>query len=336
MAISSGVNPHRAWLTVGGFLIPVKSGSAEQAGTRRSSHFSAVVPLNYPGARQALANPGDAAAGVICQTNGITGTLVLGEFDNIEFNYGENGTISVTGRCNSTKLHNKKTFQKWVNQTTTSIVQQLCSQAGLGCSASGGFIAGKLIQQDYTKLGDGQSYASIISKCAELDCARWWVDPQSTLHYEIGAQGGGGYSVTYNAGPPESADFLRLSIKRNVQASKQIQCEVKSWHTKDKKEYDGQGSAGGQGGGNVQYGYNIPGLKQNQCQQWAQSKANEVAHHAITVSAHVVGDPSITVDSGLSVSGTDFDGSYVIDKVHHQFGMSGHTMTIEAKVGVGD
>lgn len=335
MAISSGVNPHRAWLSVNGFLIPCISGSAEQSGTRKSSHFSATVPLNYPGAAAALAGLGDNSSGVIVLSNGTQAPLVMGEIDTTDFHFGQNGTIHASGRCKSIKLHNKKSNQKFVNQTTTQVVQTLAGQAGLGASVGGGgAMAGKKLDQEFAKMTDGQSFASVITKCAELDNARWYVDNDGTLHYDIGP-GGGGYSVHYSPGTPESADFFELSIKRNIQAGKTIKCTVKSWHPKQKKANEGTGTSGGNGGP-VEYGYTIPGLQQDQCQKHAKSKADEVARHEITVNVRCVGDPSINVAMGLSVSGTGFfDQSYTIDSIHHQFGMSGHTMSITARDGKG-
>ena len=333
MALSQGVAPHRAWLSVNGFLIPVLHGSAEQHGTRRSSTFSATVPLNYPGAEGALAALGDNQSGVIVENAAGAGPLVMGEIDSTDFHYGQNGTIVVSGRDNSIKLHNKKVNKKWTDQPSTQVVQDVAQMCGLGCQTSGsgsGGSCGKKCDQEHDKMADGQTGASIISKLAEQDHARWWCDTNSILHYDIDPQGGGGFSVQYDPGPPEHADFFTLSIKRNIQAGKQIKVTVNSWHTKDKKMNTGEGQAGGNGGP-LEYQYNIPGLKQGEPQQRAQNKAKEINRHEITVSVKVVGDPTIRIDSGLMVIGTAFAGSYIIDSVHHSFGMSGYTMNITAR-----
>lgn len=333
MALASGVAPHRAWLSVNGFLIPCLSGSAEQNGTRRSSTFHATVPLNYPGAAAALAMLGDNSSGVIVENAAGRGVLVMGEIDRTDFRYGQNGTIVASGRCNSIKLHNKKINKKWVNQPTTQVVQDVAGMCGLGCQTSGGqgMIAGKELSAEHAKMADGETGASIITKCAEQDNARWWVDPFNTLHYDIAPIGAGGFSVHYDPGPPERADFFVLAIHRNVQAGKQIKVTIDSWHTKDKRINTGTGRAGGNGGP-VEYQYNIPGLKQGEPQQRAQNKANEINRHEITVHVRCVGDPTINVDTGLLVTGTGyFDQVYIIDTIHHQFGMQGYTMQITAR-----
>jgi hypothetical protein len=332
VAIATGVHPHRAWLSVNGTLFPVLHGTAVQEGTRQSSTFQATVPLNYPGARQALANLGDNSSGVVVESNGKTGTLVMGEIDATAFTYGQNGTIVVNGRCSSTKLHNKIIHENFVDKTTVEVVEAVAGEAGLGVVATGGggMMMGKKLDEQFNELVDGQSAASIVTKCAEMDNARWWVDTANTLHYDIQPQGGGGYSVTYHAGPPERADFFTLEIVRNVQAGKEIETYVKSWHPEEKQAAEGEGQVGGDGGP-VQYEFQVPTQLQEQAQQYAQNKANEIARHEITVKAHVVGDPTIDVDTGLAVSGTDFDGAYIIDNITHQFGMKGHTMTITAR-----
>jgi hypothetical protein len=334
MAISTGVAPHRAWLSVNGFLIPVISGDATQNGTRRSSTFSATVPLNYPGAEGALASITDNMSGVIVENVAGSGPLVMGEIDTVDFHYGQTGTIHVSGRDMSSKLHNKKINKKWTDQPTTQVVQDVCQLAGIGCQASGGgMTAGKELAQEHAKMADGETAASIIAKCAEQDNARWWCDVGGILHYEIDPPGGG-YTVFYDPGPPERSDAFTISVKRNVQAAKQIQVTINSWHTKDKKMNTGKGQSGGSGGP-LEYQYNIPGLKQGEPQQRAQNKANEIGRHAVEVTVKCVGDPTINVGSGLTLMGTAFAGAYVIDSIHHSFGMGGYTMTIKAKLGGG-
>jgi hypothetical protein len=305
---------------------------------RQSSHFSATVPLNYPGAAEALASLGDNESGVIVESNGKTGTLVMGEIDTTNFIYGQNGTITAAGRCNSVKLHNKIYHGTPTNMTTVALVAQMAGLAGLGFDSGGGgppMMVGKELDDEFVESIDGQTLAAIVSKCAELDDARWWVDPASVLHYDIKPQPGGGYSVSYSSGPPESSDFFTLSIERNVQAGKTIKVTVKSFQEEDKNTAEPTAEVEGRGGP-VEYEIHVPRWKEEQAQQYAQNKADEIARHEITVKAHVVGDPTIDVSVGLAVAGTGFwDQAYVIDTIHHQFGMPGHTMTITARGGLG-
>jgi hypothetical protein len=332
MATSQGVAPHRAWISVNGSQFPVLSGHVEQNGTRRSGTFSVTIPLYYPGAEATLAAIGDNQAAVTAQNVNGNGVLITGEVDTTDFHYGQNGTITISGRDNSIKLHNKKFNQTWTSKKTTDVVREVCSQVGLGCVITGGAgtNAGKEIDDEYNKIADGETGAAIVSKMAEQDNARWWMEGM-TLHYDIDPQGGGGVSVNYRKGPPEKADFFTLSIKRNVQAGKQIKVTIESWHTKEKQMNSGEGTAGGNGGP-VEYQYNIPGLKKGDTEERARNKAKEINRHELTVHVKVVGDPRVNVGSGLSVSGdTAFDQTYIIDSIHHHFGMGGYTMDVVAR-----
>jgi hypothetical protein len=331
MAISSGVAPHLAWLSVNGAMFPVQSGSAEQAATRSSSTFSAEIPLQYPGALDTLATLSDNTASVIVMSHGVTAPLVTGEIDSVDIKFIE-GMISVHGRCKSAKLHEKKSSEKWVNKKTGQVVQDLASRAGLSVQADPGLLnAGKFVNIDWARVTDGISFASVIHKMAELDGARWWTDASGNLQYRYVNSPAGIYTLNYSPGPPISADFFTLTVKFNIQAAKQQKVTVKSWHPKQKKVNQGQASAGGSGGP-VEYNYHIPNLTPEQAQQYAKSKAAEHARHAYTLNAHCVGDPSIDVAMALALSGTGyFDGQYQIDSVHHHFGNSGHDMEISAK-----
>jgi hypothetical protein len=331
VAISTGVNPHRAWLSVNGQQFPVITGQAVMNGTRQSSHFSATIPINYPGAQAACAALCDNQSGVIVQSNNKTGTLVMGEADSATFNYGQNGTIVVAGRDNSVRLHNKKWHGTLPNMTTVQVVEKLAGEVGLGVIATGaGTMFGKKLDENYVAVEEGMSYAAIISKCAELDNARWFVDAASVLHYEIDPQPSGGFSVYYKAGPPEASDAFQISIEKNVQASKTIHVFIKSFQEEEKNAVVAQAIASGCGT-EVQYEFKLPTMVQDQAQKYAQAKANEIARHRVTVNVHCVGDPTITQDTGLAISGTVFSGAYLIDQIHHTFGMSGHKMTITAR-----
>jgi hypothetical protein len=108
MAITSGVGPHSAFVTVNGATFPVEHGRVERHGTRKSSNFLGVIPLNYPGADDAFANLGDNEAVITVTTRGVEAPLVTGELDTTAYDY-IGGTIKFAGRDKSAKLHNTKT-----------------------------------------------------------------------------------------------------------------------------------------------------------------------------------------------------------------------------------
>ena len=193
-------------------------------------------------------------------------------------------------------------------------------------------MAGKQLQQDYVRLSDNVSYAYVIHKLAELDGARWWVDPNGNFNYAPIGSPQGTYSITISQdSEPISADCVELRIRRNIQAGKTIAATVNSWHPKKKQVFSYTSNVAGNGGPK-NYHYNIPNMLQDHVTKHAQSQANEKARHEFTVTATVVGDPTVQAGMGLSISGTDyFDQTFDIDSVEHDFGMPGHTTHITAR-----
>lgn len=329
MAISSGAGPHRAWIN--GFLIA--HGTVVQHATRKSSTFSVTVPMFEEGALGAFSGATSDAV-VIVEAVGGSGPLITGEIDTVNLDFIAT-TININGRDKSSKMHGQKSAEKWQNKSGSDIVRELAGRAGLGIGKieGGQQKAGKKLEKDFVKLTDGISFATVTHLLGQFDGARWFVDKNGKFNYTT-SSGGGSYSINYKPPPHMRSDALSLRVKLNVQAMKGAKVTVKSWHPKDKKTYTGNSSSGGGGGGGSpnEYTYHIPTLDQGQADQHAKSRAKEHARHAKELTATVIGDPTIDAGGSVTLSGTGAgDGSYQIDSVHHAFGMSGYTMTINAK-----
>lgn len=331
MAITSGAGPHAAWLVVDGTSMLVENGSVTQSAKRKTSTFHCSLPFtqaNY----DALAGIGDNDASVVTQTRGTTATLITGEIDKVRFDY-IGGIIQVSGRDKSAKLHDNKTSEKWLNKKPSEIIQDLVGRVGLsGNITSSDLMAGKKTVQDFVKLSDNVSFAYVIHKLSQLDGARWWVDPNGQFHYVPSGSPTGTYSIFVDrSGRPIASDCLDLVVSRNVQAGKSIKVTYKSWHPRQKQVFQGETTISGKGGP-LEFNFHVPNLQQEHVDKYAKSTATERARHEINVSATVVGDPSVNAGMGLQLSGTQFyDGTYDIDTVTHNFGMSGHRTHIVAR-----
>jgi phage protein D len=326
LAISTGVKPHTAYLVCGGQFL-LTSGQVCQTATRRSATFTANLPMDG-GALSALAGGSQTSASII--VNG--STLVQGELDNVSFDFTQR-VITATGRDSSAKLHEMKSAEKWVNKKTTDIVQDLAQRAGLQAQVGEGMIkAGRILKDEYAKLTDGQSFASVIHKLAELDGARWFVKGTS-LNYVSQGSSGGSYSLNYvppTPGSPMISDCLHLTISYNAQAAKTNETTAKSWHSRKKKMLENTATVQGTGG-KTTTSYHIPAFVQDQIQNFAKMRAQEMTRHTFHLEAEVVGDTSIDVSMSLQLSGTGpFDQQYQIDEIKHSFGMGGYTMIINA------
>ena len=302
----------------------------EQNATRRSSSFSAQIPLGYTGAEVFFSTLDTNETTISVLSNGSQGDLVAGEIDNVTYDY-IGGMISFHGRCKSAKLHAQKTAEKWINKKPHEIIQDLAGRIGLSVQIDQSALnAGRFIQIDWSKLTDNISFMTVIHKAAEFMGARWWVDAKGVLHVKSTDNPQGIYTLNYSSGAVKKADFLGLTITRNIQAGKPCKVSVKSFHAGQKKTYVGTYTIGG-AGETVEYNYHLPGHSQDHADRHAKSKAMEHARHELQLSANLVGDPTIDVAMKLTLNGTLFAQNFDMDSIHHTFGMSGHTMQISAR-----
>lgn len=336
MAISSGVAPHKAFLNAAGGQWPLEHGTVTQDKTRGTSVFAVYLPMSLPGAYDAFAGLSSEDATVTVMAHGSTENLLVGRITKVRLDM-ISRTIGVEGCDNSRALHHNKTSEKWQNQNGPAVVGQLVGRVGMPFQSDGGsgLMVGKKLQQDYVKLADNVSYAYVIHKIAEMDGSMWWVDRNGIFNYKlIGSTASGGYSIRYQAptsSTPMRSDAMLLQIDYDVQAGKTITHTTLSWHPKMKQMNKGQHTVPGRLG-SLSPVHHIPTLEQDHADQYSKAKATEMARHELTVTATVVGDPSIDIGEGLSLSGTGpFDQSYEIDRIIHTFGYSGYTMDILAR-----
>lgn len=330
MAISAGVGPHFAWLNVNGATFPVLEGHASITATKKTGTFSAEIALGLPGVESTLGpSLGDNTASIMVSTRGQQASLITGEIDEVDFDYIK-GTVSVTGRDASAKLHAQKSSEKWANKQPGDIIQDIAGRVGLSPQIDPLAIkAGRIIQIDWTKLTDGISYGSVVHKLAEFMGAHWYVQG-SNLVVKTNGSTSAPYVINYSPGPPKVSDAISLRIRRNVQAGKPIKVDVKSWHSRKKHNFVGTTMIGGNGS-TQNYVYHVPSLTQDHADQHSKAKAKDHARHEIEVTVECVGDPSIVVSQPLQLNGTAFAQSFDIDSIEHRFGMSGHVMVINAK-----
>jgi hypothetical protein len=333
MAISSGFGPHAAWLNVGGSQWPIEHGNVSLAAHRKTSTFSGVIPMAWPGARAFFASVDSGQqATITVMTRGQTATLITGALDDVRFDYLPQRIIRFQGRDHSSKLHETITSEKWLNKKPSEIVQDLIGRVGLSGNIAASLVkAGKQLQQDYVKLSENNSFARVIHEMARIDGCRWWIDPHGTFHYAPYGSPQGTYSITISQDvEPIRADCIQLEVSRNLQAARPHAVTVKGWHPKKRQIFSYTSNVPGSGPQRT-WNYQVPTITEERAQRHAKSEATEKALHEFKVSATVVGDPSVTAGMGLQLNGTDFDQVFEIDHVQHDFGMSGHRTHITAR-----
>lgn len=344
MAISTGVRVHRAWLDVDGMRFLIKDGSVDIHKSKKSSTFSATVPLksllgvNMDAYWRDLGENETKVMVITGSPLALLGEgtpLLTGEIDRAKISYVA-GTVHVTGRCKSAKLHASRSAEKFVNQKPSDIVAKLAKRVGMTAETSPSILmAGKKYQIDFSKLTDGVSYSAMLHKFAELEGAKWWTDRHGKLNYKSADDptANAVYPITY-VGPTALSyavgDAIHLDISRNIQAGKSVRTEVHSWNQKAKKVHKGEASVPG-AKGQLKYTYHIPNLEPAHAEKHAKSKAKDHASHELTLAAECVGDPDIDIAMDLQLSGNAFAQLFELQTIHHSIGENGHSMRLSAK-----
>jgi hypothetical protein len=332
MAISSGVRAPRALIKIGGQSFEVLSATVSQEAATSSSTMTAECALNsFPGGDEFFANLSDNTAEVTIDNV----QLVAGEWNEAVINY-DHTTVSLSGIDSSGSLHNKKSSEKFTNQSREDIVKTIAERNGLSVDVvTKNLMAGKLWQIDWAKLTDGVSDAAILHKLAELAGARWWVKTGTLYFQDDGTVPSSNYEVRYHAGglsQPSAGDFISMYISLNLQASKDTTVVVKSWHQKHKLTVTATKTVKGSIVGDLTYNLRTPGLEQDHADDLAQNKADELASHRIQVDVRLVGDPLIDIGQGLQLIGTAFAQELTMVRIYHSIDMEGgYIMDITAK-----
>ena len=331
MAVSSGTGAHSATLVVNGQRFTIMTGSRSWEATKKSGSFSCVLPLSQAGV-EATFGPGlgDNQASVMVTTRGQTATLITGEIDEVDIDYIQR-VVHISGRDASAKLHATKSAEKWVNKKPHEIISDIAGRVGLSPQVDQATLkAGRYVEVDWSKLTDGVSLAHVLHRLSELMGAHWFVQ-QSNLVVKSTASTGTPYVVNYSfQGGRVVSDVLALSVRRNIQAGKPVSVQVKSWHPRRGELATGSYQIGGNGTSQT-YSYHLPMHTKDHCDAHAKSKAKDHARHELSVTAELVGDPSIDGSAPLRLIGTAFAQDFKIDTIEDSFGMSGHTMRISAK-----
>ena len=340
---SPDVRQPRAYLQFNGQNILCAHASVSKTSTRKSDEFSVLVyadqtaALGLDMAWWAAQDSIDGISVLFSVYDGDTPrSMITGNADSISINW-DTREIDLGGRDKSSKLSETRQSKKYNNQTVSDIVSDIASQAGLNPVISGATdTAGKQFDTDTSHLVLGETFFETLSNLAEQFGYRWYVDGDD-LHFEPVEENSGVYEVVYRPpapGQPLSMNAVGLKTHRNLKASKTVNVKVNSWDTKTLANNQGTATVDGADGDALNYEVdNAPTLSTDQATKIAQSKANEVIRHELSVDVSMPGDLDVDVTQKLSLSGTGtlYDQEYDIDHIHFDIQGSKFDMTISTK-----
>lgn len=270
-------------------------------------------------------------------------SMFTGTADKADIDLGLKGlTVNITGRDASSKMTDKKTNEKFTNQTSQQIAQTIAGRHGLSLDSDGGTTtSGALYLNEQAQVTVNQSEWTLLRLLGEAEgkvpvvsgnkLSFKSIDDGSLPTYAINYTGPTAGSHAMSSGPQSGVVSIKLG--RNYQAAKKTTVNVKSWDYKKKQVITGTASSGS-GEPEQVYDYHHHQRTQDQVNNHAKSKLKEHTRHEFDLTIEMPGDESLTPFFQISLSGTNsgFDQTYNIDHVSHKLVVkSGYTMTISTK-----
>jgi phage protein D len=272
---------------------------------------------------------------------------IYGQVDDIDVDP-VTGLITVSGRDLTRVFIDKKTTQKWPNQTSSQIAAALAKEHGLSSVITPTKTkTGKYYEIDHVTIANEQSEWDILNYLADSEGFKVWVrgqtlyfmpapDPANTAPYQLIWQ------PSMQGGSPV-ANFEQIKLKRALTVSRGVQVKIRSWNKKQAKGFTvsypataksikvGKSSIGA---GAQVYSKRVPNLTHDQALQYAQNWYQQIVAHEMTLDVTMPGDNNLDTTSIIRVSGTGtaFDQLYYPDAITRHLSFSGgYSMTVAAK-----
>lgn len=274
---------------------------------------------------------------------------ILGNVDEITFDP-TGATITATGRDLTALLIDTKTTEDFREQTSSGIAKTLAGRHGLSTTyiVSTSATAGTIYELDHVQMVHQRSEWDLLTYLAGKEEFSVYVSGKD-LHFEPRANPSSvtPYLLQWEAPRTDRAapafNGMHLNFTRNLTVARGITVTVRSWNQKQKKAFTSTfpKAASTIGAGlsspkiaSQAYVFVLPGLTQQQADDFAQAKHRELTRHEMKLHATLLGDDLLTAASVIQVAGTGtlFDQSYFPDSVTRRMSLSeGYTMVVSAK-----
>jgi phage protein D len=264
--------------------------------------------------------------------------MFLGDVDKLEIDF-EHRVVHISGRDKTAKMTDQKTNEKWQNKQPEDIIEDLAGRSGLSVKFKGKSTdkAGLKYKDDYSRISDHDSHWNVITRLAKQMGCIAFVKGSELYVQPYDASDGGTYQILYTKPThvsPAAGSFVSLSCGRDLNLSKDVKVNHKSWQHKEGKGIESEYNSKGAGDGKLEFTFKGANLTKQQQDQLTETKLDEIISHERTVKMHTYGDVNLTSLMMLSLSGTGtgFDQDYIISTIEHswQFG-HGYKMHINVR-----
>jgi hypothetical protein len=333
-------------VTFNGTQVPIEECSVSQNKKGSSNAFSCKIPLTQMDqiglGLDWIASQTTINTEVYYANDGFDFVLMFqGEADKIDVEMSDKGQmVSVSHRCHSSKLKNKKSNEKFQNKTHQEIATDIAGRAGLTLNTDGNTgMAGRIYAAEQSKVTDNHSLWHLLRDIGEAEGKVHTVIGNKLYFVTLDDPSLPTYPVQYTPPSPVtpalSSGQISIKLGRNYEASKKHTVNVKSWDHK-KKQLITSTQTKGSDTPEQTYDYHHHHKTQDQADRHCKGKLKEHTRHAFDLTIEMPGDTALTplYQIALSGTGSSFDQNYHIDHIDHKMSVrGGYCMTISTKCG---
>ncbi len=267
--------------------------------------------------------------------------LILGQVDDISFDPSR-GSLVLTGRDLTSLLIDTRVSSGYLNQTSSQIATLLAESHGLTpVVTETATPVGTFYSQNHISLTQQRSEWDILTELAGLENFDVFLAGDE-LHFEPlpDAATAGRYVIDWQAGggigAAPVANVAALRFQRSLTLARGVSVTVQSWHARQGKRFAATWpkAEADMSVAPLAYSFIAPGLTQDQCQQIAQARYQDIARHMVRLTAEMPGDDVLDCRMTIAVQGTDtpWDQEYVPEVVQRMMSAEdGYRMTVSAK-----
>lgn len=268
--------------------------------------------------------------------------MITGNIDKLELDPC-NRTATFSGRDLTSLFIDNKTYSKYSNQTSSTIVSNLAKQAGLTPVVTPTkTLAGTYYANQNTLLTKETTQWDLMCFLAQQEGFVIYVVGTELFFRELPAQSQTPFILQYQApsSPGGSPIFngMSLQINRSLTLAQNILVKIRvPFNPQTGKAFTVHANAQhphSNGEGFQTYTFSYPGLTKAQALAKAQQIANDISLHEIILTAELPGDITLQKDSLIQLKGVDASVNqlYYTDNVVRKIDVNmGFYMTIQAK-----
>lgn len=275
---------------------------------------------------------------------------VIGAIDDVQCDFASN-TVSLIGRDLTSRLIDTKTVGQFDNKTASAIVELLAREHDLTPVVTPTTtLAGAYYREDRVSMQDSRPQWDLITYLAEREGFQAYVIGRE-LHFEPRKDPDTSEPYVIEWRPPTLdraypiSNALRLVTRRNLSFSRDIEVQVRSFNTKQRRGFTVTARRQrirnrvitGQQRLTLPpqvYTLRIPNLTEDEAQRRANAYAEQMSRDEMLLSAAMPGDGALTTRTPVRLVGTGgaFDQTYFVSSLVRSWNQQeGYLMSIEAK-----